>query len=60
MNIHDMTEEAYKNGYKAGVKEFAERLKAKLDISVCGYSTEEVVSDVEDTIDYLVKEMVGE
>ena len=27
MNIHDATEFAYKNGYKDGVKEFAERLK---------------------------------
>ena len=27
MHIHDMTEEAYKNGYEAGIKKFAERLK---------------------------------
>lgn len=26
MNEHDMTEYAYKNGYKDGAKEFAERL----------------------------------
>jgi hypothetical protein len=42
------------------IKEFAERLKCKLDISACGYSTEEIVSDVEDTIDNLVKEMENE
>lgn len=29
MNIHDATEQAYKNGYEAGVKEFAVRLKAQ-------------------------------
>jgi ubiquitin C-terminal hydrolase len=42
------------------VKEFAERLKQNLDISVCGYSSEEVTFDVELTIDNLVKEMTGE
>ena len=26
MNIHDATEQAFKNGYKAGVTEFAEKL----------------------------------
>lgn len=26
MNEHDATEQAYKNGYKAGVTEFAEKL----------------------------------
>lgn len=42
------------------IKEFAERLKSKLDISVCGYSTGEVVSNVEDSIDNLAKEMTEE
>ena len=27
MKIYDATEQAYKSGYKAGVKEFRERLK---------------------------------
>lgn len=27
MNIHDAVEVAYKNGYKAGVKDFAEQFK---------------------------------
>lgn len=31
MHIHDMTEEAYKNGYEAGVKKFAEKLKENID-----------------------------
>lgn len=39
------------------IKEFAERLKEELDISVCGYSSEEVTYQVEDTIDNLVKKM---
>lgn len=42
------------------VKKFAERLKGKLDICVCGYSREEVTSDVEDTIDNLLAEMERE
>lgn len=40
-----------------GIKEFAEKLKANLDISVYGYSTEEVTNNFFDTIDNLVKEM---
>ena len=28
MNIYDATEQAYKNGYEAGVKALAEKLKA--------------------------------
>lgn len=39
------------------IKEFAEKLKANLDISVYGYSTEEVTNNFFDTIDNLVKEM---
>lgn len=30
MHIHDMTEEAYKNGYKDGVKKFYENVKQVL------------------------------
>lgn len=29
MTIHDSTEQAYRNGYETGVREFAERLKEK-------------------------------
>lgn len=56
MHIHDMTEEAYKNGYKDGIKKFAEMLK-------------EVIRDMRfleeaerqcEYIDDLVKEMVGD
>lgn len=31
MHIHDATEEAYKNGYEAGVKKFAEKLTDKIN-----------------------------
>ena len=34
MNIYDATETAYKNGYKAGVKDFAERLKGKVEAEI--------------------------
>ena len=53
-------EELYKAGFcrqSEVIEDFAERLKNKLDISVCGYSSEEVTSDVENTIDDLVEEM---
>ena len=30
MNTYQMSEESYKNGYEAGVKDFAERLKSCL------------------------------
>lgn len=58
MHIHDMTEEAYKNGYEAGVKKFAERLKKeKCDMvssrNYCGHLYEITGSDIDD----LVKEM---
>lgn len=29
MDLYAATEQAYKNGYKAGIKEFAEKIKAK-------------------------------
>lgn len=29
MNTHDATEQAYKNGYKDGVKKFAKTLRAR-------------------------------
>lgn len=40
------------------VRTMQEKIKEKLDISVCGYSTEEVVSDVFDTIDRIAEEML--
>lgn len=52
MHIHDMTEQAYKNGYKAGVKEFAEKVR-KLWGNYDGYS-------FEIRFDELLEEMVGD
>jgi hypothetical protein len=49
MHIHDATEEAYKNGYEAGVKKFAERLKSHLIIYT--------YLNLNGVIDNLVKEM---
>lgn len=43
MNIHDATEQAYKNGYEAGIKELAELIKSAFP-------------SIADTVDYLVKE----
>ena len=42
------------------IKEFAERLKARIDIWVFGYLKAEITHDIECAIDNLVKEMAGE
>lgn len=55
MNVLDATEVAYKNGYEKGVKEFAERLKAKAMFQHGGVT---VVYGSD--IDNLVKEMTEE
>ena len=47
----------YHECHNEAIEEFAERLKARLDISVCGYSTEEVESMVFDTVDQIEKEL---
>jgi hypothetical protein len=49
-----MTEEAYKNGYEAGVKKFAERLKEKAER---GFWQERSYVDADD-IDNLAKELI--
>ena len=57
-----MIEMLYEIGYRKQnevIKEFAERLKESLDISTCGFSSEEVTYDVELTIDRLVEKMKG-
>jgi hypothetical protein len=55
MNIHDSTEQAYKNGYEAGVREFAERLK------ICLYDKPSLFTQqryiVNSEVDTLVEEM---
>ena len=50
MDKYTMTEEAYKNGYEAGVKKFAERLKSRLIV----YSYQ----NFNDVIDNLAKELI--
>ena len=54
MHIHDMTEVAYKNGYKDGVKEFAENVRQTLIDK--GFYPAIVKSVMEET----EKEMVGD
>ena len=49
------TEQAHKNGYAKGVKEFAERLKEKFTLQWCGSK----YGIIHSWIDNLVKEMVG-
>lgn len=53
MHIHDMTEEAYKNGYKDGAKKFCENVK--LTLIGKGFYPAIVKSVMEET----EKEMVG-
>ena len=50
----------YRKGYIDGMKEFAEKLKENLDISATGYSTEEVIEQVEDEIDRMLYKMESE
>lgn len=62
MKVHEATEQAYKNGYAKGVKEFAERLKEKAIEKrfVCSRAfvrTEYTIT--EESFDNLAKEMVG-
>ena len=42
------------------IKEFAERLKARIDIWVFGYLKAEITHDIECAIDNLVQEMAGD
>lgn len=37
MNIYDMTEQAYKNGYEKGVKDFAEKLRRECHPDLQGF-----------------------
>ena len=64
MNNHDATEQAYKNGYKQGkidtVRKVQELIYERLDISVEGYSSEEIKSDVRDMVYQIAKEMLEE
>lgn len=52
--------ESYDEVRAETVRKMQERFKERLDISVCGYSTEEVVGDVLETLDRVAKEMLEE
>lgn len=60
MKAYDETEQAYKNGYEAGVKDFAERLKGyccRMFDMGSGHEAGEVVLLEFSDIDKLVKEL---
>ena len=51
----------YEKGYADGIKEFAERLKLKVDIDLCeAIECSDYLYNLPKLIDELVKEMVGE
>ena len=54
MNIHDATEQAYKNGYEAGVKEFAEKYCSRFDLT-CNYTNGYIIGSVQSVL----KELIG-
>lgn len=60
MKPHDATEQAYKNGYADGVKQFAERLKERKYQSSDWSHGEHPFVVEESDIDELVEEMVGD
>lgn len=55
MNEHDATEVAYRNGYKAGVKEFAKTLRARAFNDADGFYIVVI-----DQITELEKELAGD
>lgn len=55
MNIHDMTEEAYKNGYEKGIKDFAEKLRRE-----CHPDSQGFYIILIDQITTLEEKLVGE
>ena len=55
MKPYEATEVAYKNGYKQGVKDFAERVKGRLALNT-DIDNNEYLSVIED-IDQIAKEM---
>ncbi len=58
--VKEIVNEQIDSVIKLSRREFAEKLKKNLDISATGYSTEEVISQVEDEVDNLLKEMESE
>lgn len=60
MNIHDATEQAYKNGYAQGIKDFVQRLKEYKYLSSDWSHGEHPFVVEENDIDELAEEMVGD
>ena len=60
MDIHTATEQAYKNGYKAGMKDFAEKLKKQgIPITVGKGHSRVYVMCSNIHIDNLLEELTG-
>ena len=59
LEIKNYRDVIYEQSRKETAEKFAERLKEKLDISVIGYSTSEVISEIEDKIDEICKEITN-
>ncbi len=57
MNIYDVSEISYKNGYEAGVKEFAEKLKRSATAQNKTKDEKYVYKIDTDFIDNLAKEL---
>ena len=51
-------DDIYASGLKCGVRKLQELIYERLDISVEGYSSEEIKSDVLDMVDQIVKELL--
>ena len=59
MYIHDATERAYKNGYKAGIKKFEDALKENIYFVYIGDGTTPLRVVQEATIMRIVSDLMG-
>ncbi len=59
MNENDAIEQAYKNGYEAGVKDFAERLKASQTITCHSKEGQCVYEYDDELIDTIAEKLIG-
>lgn len=60
MNIHDAVEVAYKNGYKAGLKDFAEQFKLMYGIDEHDIIVAIEASSIDELLIELTKRKEGE
>ena len=56
MNVYDAIEQAYKNGYKAGIKDFVELLKESEKYGTYDWESKEIIFSITD-INNLAQEM---